>query len=137
MVTSELSACAGIYLTIVMSLTSVSVIMTVFVLNLHHRGPDKRAIPPWLRRLFLGTLRSRGSMFNHRDGYGGYGHGYGSSGADGSSHLMRNLSLKVTLESLARDLREELHLENGGLLMERFDLQSASSAPVQLSLIHI
>ena len=83
--------------------------MTVFVLNLHHRGPDKRAIPPWLRRLFLGTLRSRGSTLTHRDAHG---LGYGGEGA----HLMRNLSLKVTLENLAHELREELHLENGGLL---------------------
>ena len=111
-----------------MSLTSVSVIMTVFVLNLHHRGPDKRAIPSWLRRLFLGTLRSRGSLFNYRDGHGGYGHGFGSSSREGSL-LMRNVSLKVTLENLAHDLREELHLENGGLL-EGLNLDP-SSTPLQ------
>lgn len=39
----------GIYLTTVMSMTSVSVIMTVFVLNLHHRGPNRGALPKWMR----------------------------------------------------------------------------------------
>ncbi|ESP05440.1 hypothetical protein LOTGIDRAFT_52159, partial [Lottia gigantea] len=52
--TSEFVPLISIYLTIVMFLTSVSVIMTVFVLNLHHRGPDKRSVPRWLRKLFLG-----------------------------------------------------------------------------------
>jgi Neurotransmitter-gated ion-channel transmembrane region len=48
----------GVYLTIVMAMTSVSVIMTVFVLNLHYRGPDDRPVPGWLRRI-LGTRTLR------------------------------------------------------------------------------
>ncbi|KAL8562649.1 hypothetical protein ACOMHN_011221 [Nucella lapillus] len=123
--TSEFVPLISIYLTIVMSLTSVSVIMTVFVLNLHHRGPDKRAIPTWIRRLFLGSVRSRGSLFSHS--FGGHGHAMTSSGNEGS-HVMRNLTLKVTLENLAHELRDELHLENGGLLEGRNN--SEPSAPV-------
>lgn len=104
----------GIYLTIVMSLTSISVIMTVFVLNLHHRGPDKRVIPPWLRRLFLGSMRARGSVLNFWDRTN-YKCSSGTQGADTGTHFMRNMSLKVTLENLAHELREELYQENGNV----------------------
>ena len=41
----------GLYLTAVMAMTSVSVMMTVFVLNLHYRGPKKNEIPFWLQQL--------------------------------------------------------------------------------------
>jgi hypothetical protein len=34
-----------------MAMTSVSVMMTVFVLNLHYRGPKKNEIPFWLQQL--------------------------------------------------------------------------------------
>ena len=34
---------AGVYLTIVMAMTSLSVITAVFVLSLHHRGADRRS----------------------------------------------------------------------------------------------
>lgn len=71
-----------------MSLTSISVIMTVFVLNLHHRGPDKRDIPPWLRALFMGNVRTRSSFMSRRS--------YNYAANDAAGHLMRNMSLKVT-----------------------------------------
>ena len=34
-----------------MAMTSVSVMMTVFVLNLHYRGPKKNEIPFWIQEL--------------------------------------------------------------------------------------
>ena len=34
-----------------MAMTSVSVMMTVFVLNLHYRGPKKNEIPFWLQQM--------------------------------------------------------------------------------------
>lgn len=34
-----------------MAMTSVSVMMTVFVLNLHYRGPKKNEIPFWIQQL--------------------------------------------------------------------------------------
>lgn len=34
-----------------MAMTSVSVMMTVFVLNLHYRGPKKNEIPFWLQQV--------------------------------------------------------------------------------------
>lgn len=41
---------AGIYLTAVMTITSISIIMTVIVLNCHYRGPIQREVPPWMKR---------------------------------------------------------------------------------------
>ena len=46
----------GIYLTAVMAMTSVSVMMTVFVLNLHYRGPKKNEIPFWMQQLLSLSL---------------------------------------------------------------------------------
>jgi hypothetical protein len=39
-----------------MAMTSVSVMMTVFVLNLHYRGPKKNDIPFWLQQLLSISL---------------------------------------------------------------------------------
>lgn len=43
--TSEMVPLIGVYLTIIMSLTSLSIILTVVVLNLHHTGPASPAMP--------------------------------------------------------------------------------------------
>ncbi|XP_037079403.1 acetylcholine receptor subunit alpha-L1-like [Pollicipes pollicipes] len=51
--TSDSVPLIGIYLTAVMAITSVSIIMTVVVLNLHYRGPAKKEVPRWVRRLVL------------------------------------------------------------------------------------
>ncbi|CAF1197274.1 unnamed protein product [Rotaria magnacalcarata] len=49
--TSEHIPLISLYLTAVMAMTSVSVMMTVLVLNLHYRGPKKNEIPFWLQQL--------------------------------------------------------------------------------------
>lgn len=49
--TSESIPLLGIYLTVVMAITCVSVVMTVIVINFHHRGPIKTRVPNWVRRL--------------------------------------------------------------------------------------
>ena len=41
---------AGIYLTFVMAMTTVSVIMTVMVLNFFYRGPILTEVPHWVRK---------------------------------------------------------------------------------------
>ena len=41
----------GIYLTCTMTITTLSMVLTVFVLNLHH--VTDRPVPPWLERLVL------------------------------------------------------------------------------------
>ncbi|NP_001297421.1 neuronal acetylcholine receptor subunit alpha-10-like precursor [Aplysia californica] len=54
--TSEFVPLIGIYLTVTMGMTSMSIILTVFVLQLHHVGPHKRRVPRWLRSLVFEVL---------------------------------------------------------------------------------
>ncbi|CAF1580664.1 unnamed protein product, partial [Didymodactylos carnosus] len=56
--TSEYIPLISIYLTTVMAMTSISVMMTVFVLNLHYRGPKRNEIPFWLQQLLGLSLAS-------------------------------------------------------------------------------
>lgn len=48
----------GIYLTISMAVTSLSIILTVVVLKLHYSGHKVYAVPVWLRSLVLERLAS-------------------------------------------------------------------------------
>lgn len=54
--TSEFVPLIGIYLTVTMGMTSLSIILTVFVLQLHHVGPHQRPVPRWLRFLCVDIL---------------------------------------------------------------------------------
>ena len=71
--TSDSVPLIEIYLTVVMGkcfvgvssllikdlgMSSISVVMTVVVLNFHHRGPFNRPVPRWLRHLVLERLRA-------------------------------------------------------------------------------
>uniref|UniRef100_A0A1I8JIB2 CCHC-type domain-containing protein n=1 Tax=Macrostomum lignano TaxID=282301 RepID=A0A1I8JIB2_9PLAT len=133
--TSESVPLISIYLTVVMSMTSVSVIMTVFVLNLHHRGPSRRPLPDLLRRLLLRPGAASKSGFSGIGGIasaaataasgGGGGGGGGASNSHGladlgsTSAFLRNLSLKLTMDSLAQNLQagaeaEEQQAAGGG-----------------------
>lgn len=46
----------GIYLTVTMGMTSLSIILTVFVLQIHHVGPHKKRVPSWMRTLVFDLL---------------------------------------------------------------------------------
>lgn len=48
-----------------MAMTSISVMMTVFVLNLHYRGPKKNEVPFWLQQLLSLSLVNTFRSFNH------------------------------------------------------------------------
>uniref|UniRef100_A0A1I8I1A9 CCHC-type domain-containing protein n=1 Tax=Macrostomum lignano TaxID=282301 RepID=A0A1I8I1A9_9PLAT len=54
--TSEFVPLIGIYLTVTMSTTSLSIVLTVFVLHLHHVGPNDRPVPRQLRSLLFNRL---------------------------------------------------------------------------------
>ncbi|XP_060601913.1 neuronal acetylcholine receptor subunit alpha-3-like [Ruditapes philippinarum] len=54
--TSEFVPLIGIYLTVSMAVASVSVILTVVVLKLHHCSPNQKKIPRWVRHIVLGYL---------------------------------------------------------------------------------
>ncbi|XP_064619930.1 neuronal acetylcholine receptor subunit alpha-10-like isoform X2 [Lineus longissimus] len=47
--TSEFVPLIGIYLTTTMAMTSLSIVLTVFVLQLHHVGPHERPVPEWVK----------------------------------------------------------------------------------------
>ncbi|XP_055336618.1 neuronal acetylcholine receptor subunit alpha-10-like isoform X2 [Paramacrobiotus metropolitanus] len=54
--TSDFIPLIGIYLTVVMTMTSISVIMTVIILNFHFRSPEKYTVPPWVCDVVLNKL---------------------------------------------------------------------------------
>ncbi|KAK2146415.1 hypothetical protein LSH36_610g01033 [Paralvinella palmiformis] len=54
--TSKSVPLIGVYLTTVMTMTSVSVIMSVMVINLYNRGYRAKSAPPWLKTLILSWL---------------------------------------------------------------------------------
>src|SRR5438105_3486737 len=71
-----------------MGMTSVSVVMTVKVLNFHHRGPFPKEPPQWIRWLILGKLRRLLCMnpsYNYRR-------------HQKSTSLMRRFSQKLTTD---------------------------------------
>ncbi|GAB1606017.1 neuronal acetylcholine receptor subunit alpha-10-like [Argonauta hians] len=49
--TSEFVPLIGIYLTVIMAMSALSVVFSVFILNLHHRGSFQSGPPFWLRKL--------------------------------------------------------------------------------------
>ncbi|RWS02706.1 ligand-gated ion channel subunit-like protein [Dinothrombium tinctorium] len=61
--TSESIPLLGIYLTAVMAITSISVIMTVIVLNFHYRGPIRKEMPQWLKKFLLEKVVERSNNF--------------------------------------------------------------------------
>ena len=63
---------AGIYLTVTMAMTSLSIMLTVFVLQLHHAGPHQKAVPAWMRSLVIGAIARVLCMRSHLPSY--YGH---------------------------------------------------------------
>ncbi|XP_029633439.1 neuronal acetylcholine receptor subunit alpha-10 isoform X2 [Octopus sinensis] len=54
--TSEFVPLIGIYLTVTMGMTSLSIILTVFVLQLHHVGPQQKPVARWLKLLSFNFL---------------------------------------------------------------------------------
>ncbi|ELU10286.1 hypothetical protein CAPTEDRAFT_201263 [Capitella teleta] len=54
--TSEFVPLIGLYLTVIMAMTSASVVFSVFVLHIHHKGGRGNRAPLWLRRFTLKYL---------------------------------------------------------------------------------
>jgi len=61
--------CAGIYLTLTMGMTSLSIILTVFVLQLHHVSPRQRPAPHWLHCLMIRYVAPALCMRTHVTDY--------------------------------------------------------------------
>ncbi|KAL4227278.1 hypothetical protein ACF0H5_012724 [Mactra antiquata] len=102
--TSEFVPLISIYLTIVMALTSMSVIMTVFVLNLHHRGPNKRTVPKFMKEILLDRI-SPFLCLSQDSEVGNYINRM-------EERFIKDMSLKITLDNIQQALQNETILEN-------------------------
>lgn len=52
-----------------MAMTSLSIMLTVFVLQLHHAGPHQRTVPAWIRTLVVGYVARALCMRSHLGSY--------------------------------------------------------------------
>ena len=87
-----------------MTLTSMSVIMTVFVLNLHHRGPNKRRVPHWIKEILVNKISPFLCLSESDELTDRY---YNSE-----DRFIKNMSLKITLDNIQQALESETQLEN-------------------------
>ena len=79
---------AGVYLMVIMILTSISVAMCVFVLHLHRLGQRAVRVPPWLHKLvtrYLARLVGMSYIIDHRRQEIAAANG-GSSAGGGANH---------------------------------------------------
>lgn len=53
-----------------MAMTSLSIVLTVFVLQLHHVGPHQKPVPRWIRRVVIGYIARGLCMQSHIESYG-------------------------------------------------------------------
>lgn len=53
-------------------MTSLSIVLTVFVLQLHHVGPNQKRVPRWIRKIVIGVIARILCMRSHIESYYGY-----------------------------------------------------------------
>ncbi|XP_023322147.1 acetylcholine receptor subunit alpha-1-A [Eurytemora carolleeae] len=97
--TSESIPLVGIYLTFVMAMTTVSVIMTVIVLNFFYRGPALYPVPHWAKKFIMskGTLSSPSFMFKAQVDASGR---QGASRPGGTRRNWQNFTTRYNLDIL-------------------------------------
>ncbi|KAI1722194.1 neurotransmitter-gated ion-channel ligand binding domain-containing protein [Ditylenchus destructor] len=96
--TSDSIPLIGIYLTSVMAMTSISVIMTVMVLNFHHRGPFNKPVPPWVHDMVLNKIRN---VLRMRMPYSGFVHSIGPGIASIGNGMLCGLNINTQLVTSA------------------------------------
>uniref|UniRef100_A0A914RZ08 Uncharacterized protein n=1 Tax=Parascaris equorum TaxID=6256 RepID=A0A914RZ08_PAREQ len=117
--TSDSMPLIGIYLTVVMAMTSVSVVMTVMVLNFHHRGPFNQAVPKWVHRLVLNRLRRALCM---RSPYTSWN----ENGFCSANGMTKTVSTGLAMDDFNVDSFEEL--DNQFLQMQETELVNVDNA---------
>ena len=55
-----------------MAMTSLSIVLTVFVLQLHHVGPHQKPVPNWIRKVVIDYISKILCMRSHLASYYGY-----------------------------------------------------------------
>ena len=55
-----------------MAMTSLSIVLTVFVLQLHHVGPNQKPVPRWIRKVVISIIARALCMHSHIESYYGY-----------------------------------------------------------------
>ncbi|CAD6184307.1 unnamed protein product [Caenorhabditis auriculariae] len=118
--TSDSMPLIGIYLTVVMGMSSVSVVMTVVVLNFHHRGPFNDPVPYWVRFLVLDHLSRFLRMKLPRAGEP-------SKVSKAPNGLMRKMSVRNAMTEMRNEVLTNFSVEDQGLL--DWNLTSAGSRP--------
>ena len=102
----------GIYLTVTMAMTSLSIVLTVFVLQLHHVGPNTKAVPAWIRKVVVGVIARALCMTSHLQGY----YSYRETGTKRDemclTSFVDNLELKESNNCNGRLNQNQMHLNN-------------------------
>ncbi|KAG8185244.1 hypothetical protein JTE90_002770 [Oedothorax gibbosus] len=100
--TSESIPLLGIYLTVVMAITSISVVVTVVVLNFHYRGPSRKEVPQYLRELIL-------QRFASCNCFGSSSKSAARRNYDAGIHVppsFKGDSFRLTIDSLHEELKD-------------------------------
>uniref|UniRef100_A0A3B3WZB4 Cholinergic receptor, nicotinic, alpha 3 n=1 Tax=Poecilia mexicana TaxID=48701 RepID=A0A3B3WZB4_9TELE len=97
----------GEYLLFTMIFVTLSIVITVFVLNVHYRTPKTHTMPCWVRHVFLGLLPKRSGKLPSDSG-GGSG-GLGNGGI--MSFLPLSPEVREAIESV-KYIAENMRLQN-------------------------
>uniref|UniRef100_A0A3B3VAB7 Cholinergic receptor nicotinic alpha 3 subunit n=1 Tax=Poecilia latipinna TaxID=48699 RepID=A0A3B3VAB7_9TELE len=97
----------GEYLLFTMIFVTLSIVITVFVLNVHYRTPKTHTMPCWVRHVFLGLLPKRSGKLPSDSG-GGSG-GLGNGGV--MSLLPLSPEVREAIESV-KYIAENMRLQN-------------------------
>ncbi|KAK3097242.1 hypothetical protein FSP39_007950 [Pinctada imbricata] len=108
--TSEYIPLIGIYLTVIMAMSGLSVVFSVFVLNIHHKGILARAPPSWLKaisrlvaKLFCMNVRLDGSIYEYQDNSVSY--------SPGNISFRTNENDSLLFNDLQRQCHNQLHVD--------------------------
>jgi nicotinic acetylcholine receptor len=87
----------GKYLLFTLILVNLSIFLTIFILNLHHRKPSTHKMPVWMKRVFIQILPKllfieRPSAAARRDPLNSHVHSITSTSSCSNSHSKHKLS---------------------------------------------